>query len=88
LLDTIQSAHAFERASTEKPAPISMGPSFFLNAGGHSDDDDEYANNESESQSSQQSDQDTSDQSESDQSDGSTGSPLYESESEHEDQSE
>ncbi len=89
LLDTIQSAHAFERASTEKPAPISMGPNFFLNAGGHSDDEDESANNESESQRSQQSDQSVSDdQSESDQSDGSTGSPQYESESEREDQSE
>jgi hypothetical protein len=86
LLDTIQSAHAFERASTEKPAPISMGPSFFLSAGGHSDDEDEAASNESESQSSQQSEQDTSDQSESDQSDGSTGSQQYESESEREDQ--
>jgi hypothetical protein len=37
LLDTIQSAHAFERADTEKPAPISMGPNFFLDAGGQSE---------------------------------------------------
>ncbi len=74
LLDTIQSAHVFERASTEKPAPISMGPNFFLNDGGHSDDEDESANAESESRSSQHSEQDSDDQSESDQSDGSTGS--------------
>ena len=33
LLDSIQSAHAFERADTEKPSPISMGPNFFLDAG-------------------------------------------------------
>jgi hypothetical protein len=82
LLDTIQSAHVFERASTEKPAHTSMGPNLFLNAGGHSDDEDESANAESESQSSQYSEQNSDDQSESDQSDGSTGSPRYESESE------
>jgi hypothetical protein len=34
LLDTIISAHAFERTGTEKPAPISMGPSFFHDAAG------------------------------------------------------
>ncbi len=32
LLDRITSAHAFERRGTEKPAHISMGPSFFLDA--------------------------------------------------------
>jgi hypothetical protein len=41
LLDTIQSAHAFERADTEKPAPISMGPNFFLDAGGQSESENE-----------------------------------------------
>ncbi len=44
LLQTIQSAHAFERKSTEKPAPISMRPSFFHDAEGQDDsenDDDE-----------------------------------------------
>ncbi len=29
LLKIIQIAHAFKRTGTEKPAPISMGPSFF-----------------------------------------------------------
>jgi hypothetical protein len=33
LSDTIQSAHAYNRDSTEQPEPISMGPNFFLDAG-------------------------------------------------------
>jgi hypothetical protein len=37
LLDTIQSAHAYNRDSTEQPEPISMGPNFFLDAEGHSE---------------------------------------------------
>jgi hypothetical protein len=44
LLQTIQSAHAFERTGAERPAPISMEPSFFHDAGGQDDsenDDDE-----------------------------------------------
>jgi hypothetical protein len=44
LLQTIQSAHVFERTGTEKLAPISMGPSFFHDAEGQGDsenDDDE-----------------------------------------------
>ena len=35
------SAHAFERADTEKPTSISMGPNFFLDAGGQSESDNE-----------------------------------------------
>ena len=55
LLDTIQSEHAYNRDSTEKPALISMGPNFFLDAGGQSEsseantDDDESNNHDSES---------------------------------------
>ena len=37
LLDTIQSAHAYQRDSTEKPEPINMGPDFFLDAGGRTE---------------------------------------------------
>ena len=55
LLDTIISAHEHERADTEKPAPISMGPSFFHDAGGQDDnetdeDEDETALSGNESQ--------------------------------------
>ncbi len=55
LLPSIQSAHAFERADTEKPAPISMGPSFFHDAEGqenseNDDDDNETARSDEESQ--------------------------------------
>ncbi len=49
LLDTIQCAHAYNRDSTEQPEPISMGPSFFLDAGGHSEnEDDDLRDDESE----------------------------------------
>ena len=41
LLDTIQSAHAYNRDSTEQPEPISMGPNFFLDAEGHGEDEDD-----------------------------------------------
>ncbi len=41
LLDTIQSAHAYQQKSTEKPEPINMGPDFFLDAGGKDGSDDE-----------------------------------------------
>ena len=50
LLQTIESAHAFERTGTEKPAPISMGPSFFHDAEGQ--DDTETDENEDETASS------------------------------------
>ena len=41
LLDTIQSAHAYNRDSTEKPEPINMGPNFFLDAEGQDEDENE-----------------------------------------------
>jgi hypothetical protein len=43
LLDTIQSAHAYQRDSTEKPEPINIGPNFFFDAGGQDGSDDESA---------------------------------------------
>jgi len=49
LLDTIISAHAFERTGTEKPAPISMGPSFFHDAEGQDDTGDDSSQDKSES---------------------------------------
>ena len=49
LSDTIQSAHAYNRDSTEQPEPISMGPNFFLDAGGQSEnEDDDRRDDESE----------------------------------------
>ncbi len=41
LLETIQSAHAYQRKSTDKPEPINMGSDFFLDAGGQDGSDDE-----------------------------------------------
>ncbi len=49
LLDTIQSAHAYQRGSTEKPEPINMEPDFFLDAGGQDGSDEESANADTES---------------------------------------
>ncbi len=46
LLDTIQSAHAYNRDSTEQPEPISMGPNFFLDAEGHGEDEDDESNDD------------------------------------------
>jgi hypothetical protein len=46
LLQTIESAHAFERTGTEKPAPISMGPSFFHDAEGQDDSENDEDENE------------------------------------------
>ncbi len=46
LLDTIQSARAHNRDSTEQPSPISMGPNFFLDAEGHGEDKDDESNDD------------------------------------------
>ncbi len=48
LLETIQSAHAYQRNSTEKPEPINMGANFFLDAGGQIGSDNESARTETE----------------------------------------
>ncbi len=50
LLDTIRSAHEYQRQSTEKPEPISMGPAFFLDARGQDESDNESASADTESQ--------------------------------------
>ena len=55
LLDTIQSAHAYQRDSTEKPEPINMGPSFFLDAEGQDGSDNESVQTDTESQHSSES---------------------------------
>ncbi len=62
LLQTIESAHAFECTGTEKPAPISMGPSYFHDAEGQDDretdeDEDETALSGNESQDSSRDEQ-------------------------------
>jgi hypothetical protein len=61
LLDTIISAHAFERTGTKKPAPISMVPSFFLDAGGQDDTGNDSSQDESESYNSNRDEQESSD---------------------------
>jgi hypothetical protein len=67
LLDTIQSAHAYQREITEKPEPINMGPDFFLDAGGQDGSDDESASADKEPRHSSESgeSQEEQDQSES-----------------------
>ncbi len=50
LLDTIRSAHEYQRDSTEKPEPINMGPDFFLDARGQDGSDNESASADTESQ--------------------------------------
>ncbi len=81
LLDTTQSAHAFERADTEKPAPISMGPKFFLDAGGQSvsENKDESAHSNDSSSSEHDSDQ----RSDSEQAEENYDDPPYPSDSDY-----
>ncbi len=55
LLETVQSAHAYQRDSTEKPEPINMGPDSFLDAGGQDGSDAELASADTESQRSSES---------------------------------
>ena len=50
LLETIRSAHEYQRDSTEKPAPINMGPDFFHDARGQDGSDNESASADAESQ--------------------------------------
>ena len=71
LLDTIISAHAFERTGTEKPAPISMGPSFFHDAEGQEDTGNDSSQDESESYNSNRDEQESSEDDRSTSSEGS-----------------
>jgi hypothetical protein len=61
MLDTIISAHAYERTGTEKPAPISMGPSFFHDAEGQDNEGNELTHSESESNESTRDEQEDED---------------------------
>ena len=61
LLDTIRSAHEYQRESTEKPAPI-MGPDFFLDARGQDGSDNESASADTESQRSSSEDEDSNEE--------------------------
>ena len=85
LLDTIESAHAYNRDSTEQPAPISIGYNFFLDAGGQSEsseantDDDESNNHDSESNKSHSEGEETSSRS------GEDSDPPYPSEDDNND---
>ena len=85
LLDTIASAHAYNRGSTEQPAPISIGYNFFLDAGGQSEsseantDDDESNNHDSESNKSHSEGEETSSRS------GEDSDPPYPSEDDNND---
>jgi hypothetical protein len=81
LLDTIQSAHAYNRDSTEQPEPISMGPNFFLDTEGHS----ESENNDFNDDDSEDTDTSNSNSSEGDENSDRSGEdsdPPYPSEDE------
>ena len=73
LLDTIQSAHAYQRDSTEKPEPIN---NFFLDAGGQDGSDDESARTDSESQHSSESEDNQEEQDRSENSGDDSSPPL------------
>jgi hypothetical protein len=84
LLDTIQSAHAYNRDSTEKPEPINMGPNFFLDAGGHSENE----NNDLNDDKSEDTDTSNSNSSEGDENSGRSGEdsdPPYPSDDDNDD---
>ena len=76
LLDTIQSVHAYQRDNTEKPAPINMGPDFFLDAGGQDGSDDESAQTDTESQHSSESENSQEEQDHSEDSGDDSSPPL------------
>jgi hypothetical protein len=75
LLDTIRSAHEYQRESTEKPAPINMGPDFFLDAGGQDGSDNESASADTESQRSSSEDEDSNEGQDHSESSGDDSSP-------------
>ncbi len=62
LLDTIRSAYEYQRESTEKSAPINMGPDFFLDARGQDGSDNESASADTESQRSSSEDEDSNEE--------------------------
>ncbi len=84
LLDTIQSAHAYQRESTEKPEPINMGPDFFRDAGGQDGSDDESASADTESHHSSESRESHEEQDQSESGDDSS-SPPYQTDDEYND---
>ncbi len=85
LLDTIQSAHAYQRDSTEKPEPINMGPDFFLDAGGQDGSDDESARTDAESHHSSDGEDSNEERDHSDNSGDDSSPPLSPSDDEYND---
>jgi hypothetical protein len=86
LLETIRSAHEYQRESTEKPAPINMGPDFFLDAGGQDESDNELASADTESQRSSSEIEDNNEEQDHSESSGDDSNPPPSpSEDEHED---
>ncbi len=75
LLDTIRSAHANQRESTEKPEPINMGPDFFLDARGQDGSDNESASADTESQRSTSEDEDSNEEQDHSENSGDDSSP-------------
>ena len=85
LLDTIRSAHEYQRESTEKPEPINLGPDFFLDARGQDESDNESANDDTESQrSSSESEDSHTEQDHSENSGDDSSPPPSPSDDEHE----
>ena len=86
LLDTIRSAHEYQRESTEKPAPINMGPDFFLDARGQDGSDNGSASADTESQRSSSEDEDSNEEQDHSENSGDDSSPPPSpSDDEHED---
>ncbi len=85
LLDTIQSAHAYNRDSTEQPEPISMGPSFFLDAGGHSENEDNDLNEDESVNSDTESNNNSSEGDENSRHSSEDSDPPYPSEDDNDD---
>ncbi len=86
LLDTIRSAHEYQRESTEKPEPTNMGPDFFLDAGGQDGSDNESASADNESQRSSSEDEDSNEgQDHSENSGDDSSPPPSPSDDEHDD---
>jgi hypothetical protein len=80
LLDTIQSAHTYNRDSTEQPEPINMGPNFFLDAEGHSENEDNDLNEDESEDTDTESNNNSSEGDENSDRSGEDSGPPYPSE--------
>jgi hypothetical protein len=86
LLDTIQTArHTYNRDSTEQPEPISMGPNFFVDGEGHSENDDNDLNEDESEDTDSESNNNSSEGDENSNRSGEDSDPSYPSEDDNDD---